>query len=242
VAKAPAQPRRYELEYTANLLAVIRTWNAEVKRAIMPLVEDYAAPERRDILVGPAAKVLGDLRQKAPESKPRVDGHAKKVGGRVDKFAREQLRDTVGIPIGEERTASIDIFQRRNVELVSSVQYRQLDELEALLSDAGTMRNETLAKAIQERFDVSESRAALIARDQVLKLNSQIQQEQQTEAGVTEYVWLAVGDSRTRDDHARLDGTRHSWQLPPVVDEESGRRAHPGQDYSCRCQAIPVVD
>jgi SPP1 gp7 family putative phage head morphogenesis protein len=242
LARAPAQPRRFELEYTADLLGVIRAWNAQVRRAIMPLVDEYAAPERRDILIGPAAKVLGELRGKVRDNDARIDGHAKKTARRVDRFAREQLRDTVGIPLGETLATQIDTFRRRNVELVTSVQQRQLDELEAILADAGTMRHETLAKTIEERFDVSESRAALIARDQVLKLNSQVQQEQQAQAGVTEYVWLAVKDARTRDDHAALDGTRHSWQLPPVVDEASGRRAHPGQDISCRCQAIPVVD
>jgi SPP1 gp7 family putative phage head morphogenesis protein len=69
-----------------------------------------------------------------------------------------------------------------------------------------------------------------------------VQQEQQADAGVVKYVWYAVKDARTRDDHAALHGTEQLWSSPPVVDEASGRRAHPGQDISCRCQAIPVVD
>ena len=238
-AKAPAQPRALELQYTADLVAVIRAWNAEVKRALMPHVDDYA---RKDILLGPVARTFADLRTKIPTTKARVDKAAAKTGRKVDRFAREQLQQTVAIPLGDELTGLVDRFRQANVQLVTSVQDRQLDELAALFESAGSMRAETLADQIQERFDVAESRATLIARDQVLKLNAQVQQEQQSQAGVTEYVWLAVKDARTREDHAALDGTRHSWALPPVVDEATGRREHPGRDYSCRCQAIPVVE
>ncbi|MDD0884230.1 phage head morphogenesis protein, partial [Xylella fastidiosa subsp. multiplex] len=37
-----------------------------------------------------------------------------------------------------------------------------------------------------------------------------------------------------REDHAAHDGTVFRWSDPPAT-------GHPGQDYNCRCVAIPNV-
>lgn len=48
------------------------------------------------------------------------------------------------------------------------------------------------------------------------------------------YIWRAVGDKKTRSEHAARDGQIFIWNEPP----EGG---HPGEDYNCRCWAIPVA-
>ncbi len=46
------------------------------------------------------------------------------------------------------------------------------------------------------------------------------------------YVWRCVGDERTRSEHEERDGEVFSWDEPP----EGG---HPGEDFGCRCLALP---
>lgn len=60
------------------------------------------------------------------------------------------------------------------------------------------------------------------------------------EGGFQYYVWTTKKDSKVRPDHARLEGRIINWNDPPVVDLRSGRRAHPGGDYNCRCQVAPL--
>ncbi|MDP3278283.1 MAG: minor capsid protein [Deltaproteobacteria bacterium] len=98
-----------------------------------------------------------------------------------------------------------------------------------------------VAKRVREQTSASKSKAELTARDQVLKLNSAITQDQHLAAGITEYEWSTSGDERVRDGHKKLDGKRFKYAEPPVVDA-SGRRANPGEDYQCRCVAVPVLD
>ena len=81
-----------------------------------------------------------------------------------------------------------------------------------------------------------------MARDQIAKLNSNIAQQQQRDAGVEEYIWSDSGDGRVRPSHKKLNGKRFRWDDPPVVDEKTGRRCHPGEDYECRCVALAVFD
>lgn len=98
-----------------------------------------------------------------------------------------------------------------------------------------------IAKLLEEQVGYSKSRAELTARDQTLKLYGQIQEERQTKAGITQYIWTTSLDERVREDHAALDGTVQEWDDPPIVDQRTGRRGHPGFDFQCRCTAVPVL-
>lgn len=79
------------------------------------------------------------------------------------------------------------------------------------------------------------------ARAAVLGLGSRVNRRLQRAAGVTEYIWRTRRDWRVRPDHQDLDDTIQDWAHPPVVDMRTGRRAHPGEDFLCRCVAIPVL-
>lgn len=134
-----------------------------------------------------------------------------------------------------------DTFRDENLALITSLAADKVQRVERVLAEHAGARVEELADHIRDATGVTESRAALVARDQVLKANSQVTQARHQAAGVTEYVWRTSRDERVRDRHRELDGTRHPYAFPPVVDLRSGRRAHPGGDYQCRCTAEPVI-
>lgn len=53
--------------------------------------------------------------------------------------------------------------------------------------------------------------------------------------GATEqYVWRTQHDERVRTSHRVNDGRIFSWSEPPLT-------GHPGEDYNCRCEAIPYI-
>ena len=116
-----------------------------------------------------------------------------------------------------------------------------LDEHIQQAARAGTLTAD-LRQVVMDRLGVSERHAQFIARDQIAKLNGQITEATHKAAGITHYRWRSSRDQRTRPDHRALDGTTQAWADPPVVDERTGRREHPGGDYQCRCVAIPIVD
>ncbi len=131
----------------------------------------------------------------------------------------------------------IDHFRDENIRLVEEASRDYADSVRKIFDDpsAHLLRVEELKKQLLERGDVSQSRAELIARDQTLKLNGQINKARQTRAGVTEYVWSTSGDERVRPEHAELDGRTFSW------DDDVGGEAPPGTAFQCRCVAIPVI-
>jgi SPP1 gp7 family putative phage head morphogenesis protein len=100
------------------------------------------------------------------------------------------------------------------------------------------LRVEVLAQELKDRFKVSNSRAELIARDQVLKLNGQISRQRHQALGIRQYIWITAADERVREGHALLHGSTQSYDNPPDVGD--GRFENPGGDYNCRCIAQPV--
>lgn len=181
---------------------------------------------------------------------------AARVAYGVAKESAKQFKKKYGIVVRDDPklAKAIDEFRTKNVRLIRSIKTQYLDEVSELIENAhaGTIRVESLREEIAQRFSVSQSRASLIARDQILKLNANLTQFRQRDAGIEEYVWITSNDERVRgnpagkypnatDNHFILNGRTFSWDDPPVVDSRTGRKCHPGEDYQCRCIAKPVL-
>lgn len=160
------------------------------------------------------------------------------------------VHDTLGVDLlddyymGEFYREALNRWIDDNVDLIKSIPKETLREMSEIVSDGFFNGKSTtsIMKTIQRRYGVNKRRARLIARDQVAKLNGSISQQQQVDAGCEEYIWSTSGDSRVREGHKRLNKKRCRWDDPPIVDAKTGRRCHPGEDYQCRCVALPVFD
>jgi SPP1 gp7 family putative phage head morphogenesis protein len=160
------------------------------------------------------------------------------------------VKRTLGIDImtdyynGVKFQQIFDKWVADNVGLIKTIPQETLADMRQIIRD-GYLHGSTakdIAKQIQEKYDVDKNHAVFIARDQTAKLNSDITQAQQEDAGVNEYIWRSMDDNRVRHRHAELNGSRHKYSEPPVVDEKTGRTCNPGQDYNCRCVALPIFD
>ncbi len=134
-------------------------------------------------------------------------------------------------------------WSRNNSLLIKDIPFKtshQIAERTRIALIEGTNQTDLTKEVfdiMSERTDVSDSRAKLIARDQVAKLNGQLTRERQEEIGVSGYIWRTVGDERVRDSHDEVDGQFFSWDSPPS--ETDGN--HPGEDFQCRCWPEPVL-
>jgi len=133
------------------------------------------------------------------------------------------------------------IWANQNIELIHSINRRTLESIRYALSEniVRAVDREILVKeltdSIMHMAEVNEKRAALIACDQVGKLNSQLVQLEQMSQGVEKYKWQTMEDSRVRPQHQSYNKKDFSWSEPP----DGG---HPGWAIRCRCVAIPLYD
>jgi SPP1 gp7 family putative phage head morphogenesis protein len=232
------------LRYRLALRQVAGTFAAVVRRVIVPEIERFAPPPeaRTDAADGDARYLVDKARAVLAGAAGKVGPSADTVGDRVIRHSKSEFK-RLGINLRKEEpkfNSLIAGWRRENVELIKSLVDRELGTIQNLLSDGEGRRVESLAGDIEERLRVTRSKAELLARDQVLKLNAKVTGERQKAAGIEEYIWTASGDERVRERHAELDGKKFSWDDPPVTNED-GETNHPGEDYQCRCTAYPVL-
>jgi len=158
--------------------------------------------------------------------------HKSQQAAQLAQIGIEVFNETPGLPkiMGE--------FVRVNTKLIKSIPRDELRRVEAILVDAVKRgrRHESVAKDIAAEFDIAENRAALIARDQVGKANSDLSKSRMIANGVDKAIWrvIAPGESRVRETHAAREG--RVYKIANGVDG-----VHPGDEVQCRCYAEPLV-
>ena len=141
-------------------------------------------------------------------------------------------------------------FIKQNVSLIKSIGTQNHDQIVDIIHRGirGGKTHGTVAEEIFGRFDVSKSKARLIARDQIAKLNSDLSKQRLSDAGIKKYYWDTAHDERVR---GRPDGlypkARPShWAQQGKIYDLDGPGApnlgHPGQPIQCRCVMVPVFD
>lgn len=137
----------------------------------------------------------------------------------------------------------------RNVALIQGITEKNVDNMEAaVLSAVEDGSNfDTVVIEVFKQSEKSEAYAEFVARDQLAKTYSAVNQERQESVGFDKYRWQATtGDwDNVRASHKEAHGKQnepgkvYSWAKPPIV---GGRALHPGEDYQCRCIAVPFFD
>lgn len=139
----------------------------------------------------------------------------------------------------------LQIFSINNANLIKDVSATFVNQTENLVYEGMIKgwRHEVIAKKLlatgedelgkSSRFTVAKTRADLIGRDQINKLNGDLTHLRQIQAGITHYFWRDSNDSRVRPAHRLFNNRRFSWA------KGATGGLHPGQDYQCRCWAAP---
>lgn len=251
-ARLPRQlyPEPVEERYLTALMQIREFAKKEVDAKILPLLPGLSktyARERKDDNedFGDLADTLEQIRLDIVQEYTQED--IKKLAAITGKDVEHwnqrqmngQLNGIVEIDVyGSEPWLAKEMgaFVVQNVSLIRSIDDEYLHQVEQLVSTSvrSGVRPEDIADELEERYDVSRSRAELIARDQIGKFNGQLTELRQTDLGIEEYIRRGVGDARERDSHRLINNVTFAWDDPPLV-------GHPGEDFQCRCWAEPSL-
>jgi SPP1 gp7 family putative phage head morphogenesis protein len=258
VALTPKAPTAIQLRYTRELFTILDAFRAIALRTLEPVLRDDATilVKTPKLDATDYTPLFQQLRVRLGEllNQDKLSDLARSIAGDINEKNASDISSILGIDLTRDGVLReyAEGFIRENVTLIESVAFDELGTMESLVRDAQStgLRAERLRDQILESFDVSKSRATLIAVDQTLKANADMTQLRQQRAGVTRYIWSCSADERVRgrpggkwanseSDHWSLDGQRFSWTTPPVTNPVTGARNHPGKDFRCRCVALP---
>jgi SPP1 gp7 family putative phage head morphogenesis protein len=241
-------PINQEKAYQKDLRGVVTIIEEAVNRYLIPklkwLANDFNMYKKKNIIDDAAddlEHIFSDMKlyiSLKVNEKFIAKKNALAVNAYNVKKFHEQIQHVFGFDIflnDAWLTSQLNLWTASNVALIKSLENQSLEQIYYQVQSGFVqgLTSESIAKNIKERLNVSDSRANLIGRDQVSKLNGQLNMERQKEIGVDGYIWNTAHDERVRDSHREKDGKTFKWNDPPA---DTG---HPGQDINCRCVAIP---
>lgn len=238
--------RTVELWYKAELMKLVRQIRGQTEAIILPMLKDLSSQYTKDgyhsdfeDAFDRVSNLFGGLRQTAQRL---AELAAQRSADQVDSSLKAALQKSVSVDITSALSsgaiaAPMERAVVANIELIKSIPSKYLEKVKAEVYSGASqgVRWESIAEKVQAAGDTTESRAKLIARDQVSKMNGAFNEARQKSLGLEKYIWQTSGDERVRDEHAQNDGKIFSWDDPP----ETG---HPGEDIQCRCVALPYFD
>lgn len=249
----------------------MRLLNSTLKEYLPAIMAAYKEERRGDSRYDDARDLLDKLKQEFEKIAKKLEQEIANFGlsRRIASAARmvknnsfrewkRVVHDTLGINLLDDYYKG-DFYEQvlrrwidENVLKIQSIPTETMGEMQRIIQD-GFTHGQTIrdiTKAIQVEYNLKKSKAASLARDQIGTLNAQITRIQQEDAGCSQYRWSDSHDSRVRDCHKELNGKIFAWNDPPEMWYETksrgrvytGRHCHPGEDFCCRCCAIPVFN
>jgi len=165
----------------------------------------------------------------------------------TDKMPFDSKKATLRTPANLKE--SIKGAVNENVDLIKTLPTEYLVKLKADLNRAiaGESANyadiqESIEKSFIKRTGQVKRRARNIARDQTNKAYSSFNRTRFRNAKCSKFVWQHNGGAKEpRPLHKDvLNGQAFSYDDPPVIDEKTGLRGLPAEDYNCGCTERPV--
>lgn len=238
-------PERIRERYTKSLQTMMAWVMGRVRERLLPQLEHTAADASR---VATDAKDAGTIVDEIAVEFERRYGR-ERLKGIVTPFA-EATAEFQATQLNRQLSAAISLdvaggepwlekavaeFTKENVALIKTIPARFFSEIETTITRevADGARWESLVSGIEERYSVAQSRAKLIARDQVGKFYGDLNRVRQSDLGIGRYTWRTVNDERVRDEHDALNGEVFGWGEAPDGD--------PGEPVLCRCFAEPLL-
>jgi SPP1 gp7 family putative phage head morphogenesis protein len=137
-------------------------------------------------------------------------------------------------------------YIKKNIELVQVLGKQYIPEITSLASktflEGGSRKD--LAYEMLKFTDGNKNKAKFYARDLTGDAYSEFTRIRQTSAGITEYTWATMKDNAVREAHQELEGRKFNWKTGAsetgLLDKPGAK--HPGMDWQCRCQSIPVIE
>ena len=250
-------PRRLETDYARQIMRLMKRATSAAAQilieALPGIIAAYQAEHRTDTKAGNAladamrsAKAAIATRLREPIIEQAALTAAERIGAMNYREVGKQFISRMGInPIETEPwlQARYEAWVEENVALITSIEPEAFGKVEQVIRN-GLNNGETtpdIADKIRERFGVTESRATLIARDQIGKLFGQLTKQRNEQAGVKSFIWHTAGDERVRESHAVLEGEEFTW-AEGAVDDQTGETIWPGTAIQCRCTAEAVFE
>lgn len=231
----------------------------EIKEFIASMLRDNGKKLKELALLGYQADGLDDVNAADVFTPSNIEEKAGDFFREVSDFSSRKMDDfaekTVGRTIGyiPNQSKLRDDFVNNFVANCKSAAEDQKKEIASAVYKHRMFPNEDSGSLVKEINSINtkytKNKSKFIARNETGNLNGAIQRTQMEGAGFRYYKWMCMLDGVTRDTHRSMNGLVCDWDDDTIYSDDGGKTwkkrtgsmfiGQPGQDYNCRCTAIP---
>ena len=230
-----------------------RTGNFEVKFQILPLSLqstinkiDFNASVKADNV----KKTLFEISKKSKFEKD-FSVYFRQTGEKFNKnfesqfskkiesipIIKKEISETMRIVISKTYSNDLNKYIKEFAE-EETAKIRKLVEKQSLMGNRSSALKEILIK----EYNISESKAKFLARQEMSLFMASLQEAEFKEYGAKKFKWHTSQDERVREDHKLLNGKIFSFDNLPIIDIRTGQRGLPGQAFGCRCTMSAIFN
>lgn len=179
-----------------------------------------------------------------------ADRVSRKFASRAESGASVSLKSILkeeGFTVNFRLTRQMnDILQAviaENVGLIKSIPSEYFSQIQTIVMQG--VKNgrdlEYIKSELLKRYQITERRAQIIARDQTNKATQDIARSRVMETGITTARWVHIPGAKTsRETHKAFDGQIFDIRKG-MYDKDVGRYVQPGELINCNCRFRLVV-
>ena len=256
VGKPLSYPAGVADRYQRELDKLVTQMMREYRREISGLWRKYA-PITQDASLASQAKIaLAKLQRKFVKLfKDAAPSIIERMLGGVDKASAIGLKTSLKELSGGV-TLKTDIMPGPLAEILKATTYENVKLITdiptqtALRIEGAVMRSiqqggegqKTILEEVSQIEGMELRRAKIIAEDQTRKITSAMNVERSKALGITKAKWLhSRGGVDKRQKHVDFSGKIFDLNDPPAIGDK-GQKVLPGQEISCRCAYVPVLE
>lgn len=247
-------PDAATVSYSRAMEKMVNALGAETlklfdKHIVPQLTTRQDAEYTEDGILDGIKKMFHSLKNKASKifATTRSERAASSFVKNINRFNRhniEQQMKVKGIALVATEPWLKDFLYTKitdNVGFIETIHEDYFERIKEVVED-GVKKGSSvkqMREQLMEQVDISKNKAQFIAVDQAGSILGQMTAQRHQNLGIEKFEWYDSADERVRDSHRRLSGKTFSYSEPPEV---NGRKVLPGEDYRCRCVALPVFD
>lgn len=265
---AVSYPASFERRYRAYNSLLVEDTRLAINREVVPAyvraLEEHLSTVRADAwsdwIEGAINSIKLSLTDRLFQGRRMVVALAEDISDFAKKPWQRLAERQIGVNVFKHETwlgPLLESWSTENAKLITSIPEQYLDRVAQRAQDMVRQGRSTkfFRDELIKLYQLTQSRANLIARTEVAKLNGQITKSRQLSLGVPEYTWSTSADERVRESHKVLNGKICRYDDPTVYRNEGetewrkrssleppGYEGDPGEDFQCRCVAAARVE
>jgi SPP1 gp7 family putative phage head morphogenesis protein len=245
-----------ELEYRHHLERMITAMHSGTMYWLKVAWRKEGLPEDKQLAedLNPQARMTKAMKDYAKQWLQQFDSGSETI---AKQFAKKAMKShdisfvaalrKAGFSVKFQTTGAIesvlDDVIAENVKLIKSIPREYFDAIIDRVRDSvekGRSMKE-LTHYLEDRYGVTQRRAALIARDQNNKATAAIHRTRQKESGISKARWVhTMASAQPREEHMGWDGEVYDIDKGMYSDVD-GEYVWPGTPINCGCTCMSII-